>query len=250
MLAGIALGGLIVLRSMSGAPQDAKTMTVFVSEGPTPEYKEGTRAEKDAHEATLKDLRAKWKDMEKGLKAQHGSKRKNWPEDAELQMLQAEEAIFLEMSEWDYRHTKPESLSDSVQDVKDALVGKGIAAKREHIALASSREDAQLVVEIDGRRSDRKWTLNPADDDFYVRVRISRGPKLPEAQFAAVPPMYRYRTAGVDIMRLGIAGPSTPYWRFESHGMMSWHMAGSGVANLVDDFINRNYDAMMAAVQK
>jgi hypothetical protein len=80
-----------------------------------------------------------------------------------------------------------------------------------------------------------------------VRVRISRGPKLSEAQFAAAPPMYRYRLVGQDIMRLGIAGPSTPYWRFESHGMVSWRIAGSGVANLVDDFINRNYDAMMTA---
>jgi hypothetical protein len=149
MHAGVALGTLLVLQSMSGVPPGAKTMTVFVSEGPTPEYKEGTKTEKDAHEATLKDLRAKWKDLEKGLKAQHGSKRKNWPEEAELQMLQAEEAIFLELSEWDYRHTKPESLSNSVEDIKDSLVGKGMASKREHVVLAPSREDAQLVVEID-----------------------------------------------------------------------------------------------------
>jgi hypothetical protein len=248
MVAGILLGSLLVLHSMPpGASDDAKTMTVFVSEGPTPEYREGTKAEKDAHEATLKDLRAKWKDLEKNLKAQHGSKRKNWPEDAELQLLQAEEAIFLEISEWDYRHTKPASLTDTVGDVKDALAGKGIAFKREHVVVASSREEAQLVVEVDGRRSDRKWSLNPADDDFYVRVRISRGPKLSEAQFAAVPAMYRFRIAGQDIMRLGVANASTPYWRFESHAMVTWRAAGSGVANLLDDFINRNYDAMMAA---
>jgi hypothetical protein len=247
MLAGVVLGSLLALHSMSGAPEDAKTMTVYVSEGPTPEYKEGTRAEKDAHEATLKDLRAKMKDLEKSLKAQYGSKRKNWPDDAELRMLQAEEAVFLELSEWDYRHTKPESLTDSVADVKDAFVGKGIAMKREHIVVASSREEAQLLVEIDGRRSDRKWNLNPADDDYYVRVRISRGPKLSEAQFAAVPPMYRYRVGGQDIMRLGIAGPSAPYWRFESHAMVTWRAAGAGVANLLDDFINQNYEPMMAA---
>jgi hypothetical protein len=247
MIAGVALGILLVLQSASAAPPGAKTMTVFVSEGPTPEYKEGTKAEKDAHEAALKELRAKWKDLEKTLKAQHGSKRKNWPEDAELQMLQAEEAIFLEITEWDYRHTKPDSLTSTVEDVKEALVGKGIASKREHVIVASSKEEAQLVVEIDGRRSDRKFNLNPADDDFFVRVRISRGPKLSDAQFAAVPPMYRFRAAGQDIMRLGNAGPTTPYWRFESHGMITWRAAGAGVANLLDDFINRNYDAMMAA---
>jgi hypothetical protein len=49
------------------------------------------------------------------------------------------------------------------------------------------------------------------------------------------------------VYRLGVPKPDAPWWRFEAYGTMKWGSAANGASKLVEDFIEKNYGAMMGS---
>ena len=238
--------------SWSFAGQPERTMTVFVRLGEVITHSgEPTRIETEKYKAAIAAAHAKRRDLDKTLKAQHGSKRERWPEDALRQFQEADDRVTLAESDWTYRTLKrdpkrPASPADSVDDIKESLIGKGLATKREHVVLAQIYEEAQLVVEVDGRY--RSGTLlDPVNNAYWVRIAIKRGPKLSERQFAAVPFLHQFRNGAYPTVRLAAPGAESASWRFDVAGLLSFSAAGKGVASLVEEFVAKHYDAMMAA---
>ena len=255
----LAVVGIVVAGVVSSvfAPFDAQpapSMTVFVGaaedSGTTPrpndERERGsyTKAEEQQHQETLRAANVARTELEKALKAQYGGKRQQWPAEAEAKMQDAEDAIAREEVDFKYRFhlgtQRSPRFDDAVQDIRESLVGKGMASNKPHVTLVDSPAEAQIVVEVDGRRT----SDSGIDRKFHVRVRIRRGPKLTDRQFAAVPRTYRF-FSGYTTVRLG-APPATPYWYFESSGPLRQAAAGDAVAHLIDNFIEKNQSAMLA----
>ena len=234
------------------AGQPAKTMTVFVAAGRLLDLGEVTRAEEQTYEAAIDAARVARQSVDKTLKAQHGSKRDRWPAEAIRQLQEADDKVTLAMSDWTYRSLRrrdpkrPLSVDDSVEDIKESMAGKGLASVREHIVLVSSPAEADIVVEVEGRRMKGSWT-EPTSSERLLRVAITRGARLSEKQFAAVPHSFQGRSPGYTSVRVAGPRPDAPQWRFEVIAPLAFNTAAKAAAGLIDDFIAAHYDAMMAA---
>ena len=255
MLSVTAGGALLCFPLVpSAAPAQAaadKTMTVFVTAAAVPDVGKIDKATETKLLDALKVARQKRKDLEKTLKAQHGNKREAWPAEIEDQMYDAEETEALAEADWAYRKVKQEGLSDTAADIRKSIAGDGVAGKKDHIALVDSAADAQLIVEVNGRRSGSSGSqpglMIVRDDLFWVSFVVKPGPKLPADRFAAVPRTYRLRRMGYQAWRLAIPRPDHPEWRFEAHSTQRWGAAANVASVLVEDFIGKNYDAMLSA---
>jgi hypothetical protein len=234
------------------AGQSARTMTVFVTAGRLLDLGEVTKAERQKYEEAITAAQAARRDLDKALKSQHGSKRDRWPAEAVEQLQGADDRVTLAMSDWTYRSLRrrdpkrPLSVDDSVDDIKESMMGKGLARTREHIVVVSSAAEADIVVEVEGRRLTGSWT-DPTSSERIVRVAITRGARLSDKQFAAVPFLFQGRSPGYSTTRLSGPSAGAPQWRFEVSGLLTFTAAAKGVAGLVDDFIATHYDAMAAA---
>ena len=243
----VAALALLTASTEVQAQTAARGMTVFVTAAPMPD----TRMDEEARKAQSAKVQAAIqarKDLEKTLKAQHGGSRGKWPKEAQDAYTEAEEAVADANAEWVYRRHQ-EKLADSVDDIKRAVAGTGVGAK-ENVLIVQSRDDAQLVVEVTGRRSGKTGlalagpTKADKDDEFWIVFVIKAGPKLSADRFAAVPHDYRLRRVRYNVERLAAAGPESPQWRFEAYNVQSWFHAGNAVAILIEDFIAKNYDAL------
>jgi hypothetical protein len=238
--------------SPSPAGQPERTMTVFVRLGEVITHSgEPSNVETEKYKAAITAAHTRRRDLDKALKAQHGSKRDRWPGDALRQLQEADDRVALAESDWTYRTLtrdpkRPASPADSVDDIRESLSGKGLATRREHVVVAQTYEAAQLVVEVDGRY--RSGTLlDPVNNAYWVRIAIKRGPKLSEQQFAAVPFLHQFRNGVYPVVRLAAPGAESASWRFDVAGLLSFSAAGKGVASLVEEFVAKHYDVMMAA---
>ena len=197
----------------------------------------------------IKEAETKRKDLEKSLKAQHGKKRDAWPQDAQDAMFDADETVALAQADYAYRKVKSEGLADSAEDIRKAILGEGLSGEKNQIRVVSSADEAQLIVEVNGRRSSSSGATGGLmalrDDQFYISFLLKAGPKLQAERFANVPRTYRLRGFGATVYRLGVPKPDALWWRFEAYGTMKWGSAANGASKLVEDFIGKNYAAMM-----
>ena len=120
-------------------------------------------------------------------------------------------------------------LAGSIDDTRKGITGAGLRGRRNHVVLADSAADADLIVELKCRRSAR-GSGGLFGRQHFVLFGIKPGPKLNADRFAAMP---RNDRVGGLLVR---AESSTPEWMFEAVGAGSWKVAGSVVASLVDTF--------------
>ena len=130
-----------------------RAMSVFLSAAQVPDVLKIDKDTQKRLESAIKDAQKNRKDLEKALKAQYGNKRDKWPAEAENRYLDAEEAVALAEADFLYRKVKQAGLADSVEDIKQALAGHGLAAKKENVRLVDTAADSHLLVEVAGRRS-------------------------------------------------------------------------------------------------
>jgi hypothetical protein len=146
---------------------------------------------------------------------------------------------------------KQEGLADSAEDIKKSVVGDGMAGRKENIKLVDSADQAQLIVEVNGRRSASSGgggLLGAVrDDQYWISFFVKGGPKLTAQQFAAVPTNYRFRRFGHRAWRLAIPRPDSPVWRFEAYGDQRWGNAANVASVLIEDFIEKNYERLVSA---
>jgi hypothetical protein len=245
------LGGFILLAGPRAEASD-KTMTVLVTAAEVQDVVKIDKTTEKRLQAAIKEARQKRKDLETALKAQHGKKRETWPPEAQDAYDEAEEAEALANADYAYRKVKQEGLADTAEDIRKSIVGDGMAGKKEHVTLVTNRDDAQVIVEVNGRRSGYSGTqgglLAVRDDQYWISVLVKPGPKLTAERFAAVPRTYRFRRLGYQAWRLALPRPESPEWRFEAFGQMRWGGAANVASVLIEDFIGKNYDAMLTPI--
>ena len=247
------LGTLLLPLTAAPAAAD-KTLAVLVTAAEVTDVKKVDKATEQRLFEAIRQAEKARKDLEKALKAQHGKKRDLWPPDAEERYVEAEEASALAQADYAYRKVKQEGLLDSAEDIKKSIVGDGMAGKKEWIRLVSTPEEAEVIVEVNGRRSGYSGAsgglLAMRDDQFWISVLVKPGPKLAVERFAAVPRTYRFRRVGYQAWRLALPRPDSPEWRFEVFGHTRWGAAANVVSVLVEDFIGKHYDLMAAAAPR
>jgi hypothetical protein len=225
---------------------DGPPLSVFVTETkaePRPEVDDAT---KNLLKKKREDASKARKALEKDLKAELGKKRETWPEEKEQQLYLLEEAEALAEVDYEYRKIDPKAIGDAVDDVRRAAEGKGLQAMRkDHIQLAASAEQADLVLELQARRAQKQLGA-VAPSDCWLLFTLGPGGRTKPEQFAKVPVTYRVRKLGLTAWKVAGPTPDKPVFTFES-----WNGGGSPVgchgaaanaaSGLVDKFIEDNH---------
>jgi hypothetical protein len=208
-------------------------------------------ARKDIDKETKKQLEAaldaaekKRKDLEKDLKAQFGKKKEDWPQDKQDLYYDAEETEALAEADLEYRKVSPEGLSDSADDISKSLAGEGMAGKKDNVVVVQTPAEADLIVEVVGRRSAKTLGTQVRADKYWVSFLIKAGPKLTAERFMAVPRTYRFKRFGVGGWRLQTPKPEAPFWRFDAYGEQRWGNAANTASRIVEDFVTKNYASL------
>jgi hypothetical protein len=235
--------GVVMGAAAMAAAAEAPTRSVFITAG-TLEVAKGE--EKELRSKANEAYKTR-KEAEKKLKEQFGKKREAWPPEKDEELYNLEEAQAVAMAAWQYRKIDPKAVADGVKDLSRAAEGKGMqAGKKNHIVLASSAADADVVVEVLARRSESNGGAFTATD-CWVLFSIGRGQKTGAASFAKIPAGYRPKTSwGLNAYR--IAGPSAerPVFMFEGYngGGSSFGCHGAaanGASSAIDRFIEDNH---------
>lgn len=239
----------LALYAAADAPKGA--LSVFVTAAQVEARTEVDDATKQQLKAKREAAKEARKTAEKQIKGQYGKKRATWPPEKDEELYALEEAEALARADYEYRKIEPKAVQDSVEDIVKSLQGKGTAGRKERVVLASSAADADLVVEVLARRSEKTLPTQFKPDWCYVFFSIGAGGKTDPARFAKVPHEYRIRKGfGWGIYK--IAGPSTesPVFRFETNNLMTtggwgefgcFGSAANAASAAVDRFIEDNY---------
>jgi hypothetical protein len=239
----------VAVSVMVGAPSRAADTVLKVAvTAATPEPR------KDVDPALKKELEAKMeaaskarKDLEKQLKSQYGKKEEAWPKDQQDAFFDAQEAEALAEADYEYRRINPEALSDTAQDLRNSLTGKGaFQTRKDNVILVESPAEADLVVEVVARRSAKTLPTQLRADLYYISFLVKPGGKIRPDQFAKVPRDYRFRRFGQQAWRLQAARPDAPVWRFDAFGQQRWSNAAGTAALVINDFIGKNYAVLGA----
>jgi len=156
-----ALGVAFSVTPVAAGQTADKSMTVFVTASEAAPQGTPTEAERQQASAAIKAAQATRKDLDTNLKTQFGNKRDKWPADARERYADAEEAEVRLNTDWLYRSDGSAPLPRNVSDLKDALQGIGLAGKKENVVIVATREEAQLIVEVNAVRTRTRRTLTP-----------------------------------------------------------------------------------------
>jgi hypothetical protein len=152
---------------------------------------------KQVDDATKKDLKARRdaarearKALEKQLKEEHGKKREEWPREAEERLAAVEEKEAVAAAAFEYLKVETKALKDSVKDIEDEF--RSGLVKEGGATLASSAAQADIVLQVEGRRGEKTLPTYFKPDRCYVLFSLGAG-GTPNAagKFASVPPEWR-----------------------------------------------------------
>jgi hypothetical protein len=141
---------------------------------------------KSKAEALKRDRDAAWSEYEafdKQLKKENGKKYEKWPPEVKEKADVSYEKYVAKALDYLLFTIKPKDLEDSIRDIQNSVVGKGLAGVKENIVLAESAADAHLVLEAIARYGASKLTVGPK----YFFYRVSAGGKLKPDALNAVP---------------------------------------------------------------
>ena len=145
----------------------------------------------------------------------------------------------------------PKGIEDSLEDLRESIVGKGVAGVKERIVLVDSVEEAQLVVEVRARRSTKSFgAVMP--NNCYVLFAVGPGGGVGAARFEELPTNYRPKKSGLAVWRISAPKPGDPTFVFESYngyGRTEFGCHGSAAnaaAAGIDKFIEDNHTILTA----
>jgi hypothetical protein len=242
---GLALAAALGCATAAWAA-DKPTMAVFFTVAQVEERKEVDDATKNALKAKRDQAREARKALEKQLKDQLGKKRESWPPEKDDELYRAEEAEALADAEYDYRKIDPKAMSDGLKDLIDAVHGKGLqAGKKDHIVVATSAAEADLVVEVLGRRAIKALPTQIKPNACYLLFSVGAGGRTAPEKFASVPPEYRMKRGLFWSWKIASPRPERPIFVFEGYnGGTSEFGCHDGAANsasqIVDKFVEDN----------
>jgi hypothetical protein len=234
--------GLALAATSAGAQT---SMKVYVTAAQVAERKDVDAATREALKAKKEAAREVRKAREKELKAAHGKKKEQWPPEVQEAFFEVDEAAALAEADYEYRKIELKGISDSVKDVIESIQGKGLAGRKERVALASSAEEADLVVEVRARRSGKTLPTQIKADRCYLLFSLGPGGQLEPERFSRVPANYRPGKFGAAVWRLASPRPESPVFVFESYNgggsEFGCHgAAANAAATAIEKFIQDN----------
>jgi hypothetical protein len=237
-----ALTGLAFVAASAAAQTPMK---VYVTAARVEERKEVDDATKNALKAKKDAAKEARKAKENEIKAAHGKKKEQWPPEKQEEFFEVDEAAALAEADYEYRKIEIKGITDSVQDVVESIQGKGLAGRKDRVALASSAEEADLVVEVRARRSGKTLPTQLKADRCYLLFSLGPGGRLDAERFAKVPANYRPGKFGAAVWRLASPKPESPVFLFESYNgggsEFGCHgAAANAAATAIDKFIQDN----------
>lgn len=256
MRASLSLAVLALALPVSAADAPKTVMGVFVTGAQVDAVKDVDEATKAALKAKREAAKEARKAKEKELKEKLGKKRDKWPPEKDDELYTLEEAEALARADYEYRKIDPKGIKDSVDDIVKSFQGKGTAGHKDHVSLAASAAEADLVLEVLARRAEKTLPTQLKPDWCYVFFSIAPGGKLDADHFAKVPASYRIRKGfGWGIYKIAGPSPQAANFRFETNNLMtsgSWGSFGcygtaaNAASAAVDKFVEDNYDALTA----
>lgn len=167
----------------AGSVQAAEPLRVYFTTATPPAAQGDAKAQAES----LKRARdAAWEEHEafdKQLKNEHGKKRDKWPPEVKEQAARSYEKYVAKALDYLLFTIKPKDLEDSIRDITNSVVGKGLAGVKENVVLAESAADAHLVLEAIARYGVSKMMVGPK----FFFYRVSAGGKLKPEALKAVP---------------------------------------------------------------
>jgi hypothetical protein len=228
---------------------DDAPLTVFVTSAQVEERKR-------VDDATKKDLKAKRdaarearKTLEKQIKDQHGKQRDLWPPEKEEEFSAAEQAEAVARVDYEYIKVEPNKLKDSVKDIAESFQGKGMAGKKD-VALVASADEAKIVVEVQGRRSEKTLPTQIKPDWCFVLFTIGPGGKTDPARFLKLPTDWKFKKFALRAWQVATPKPEAPVFLYESQNTSQEFGCFGSAANtasvLTEKFIE-NYRGLLGS---
>jgi hypothetical protein len=242
----IAFGLALPAAALAGDRSAGPVLRVYVTVAPVEARRDLDGASRNDLKARRDQARDARRTLEKHLREEYGKKRESWPPEKDHSLCRLEDDEALADADYAYRKIDPKGLSDSVQDLMEAFEGRGSAERKERVALATSAAEADLVVEITARRSEKTAPTQIKPDRCYVLFTLGAGPLLDAGRFAQVPADYRLKKFGLFAWTVAGPRPGHPVFLFESYNgggkEYGCHAAAANAASVaVDRFIEDNY---------
>lgn len=242
--AALALSLLATFSRAAAGP--AGVLRVFVTAAPVQEAEKVDDATKQQLKAKREVARQARKDLEKKMKEQYGKKRETWPKEKDEELFRLEEAEAVAGAAFEYRKVDPKGMKDSVQNIVKSLQGKGMVGRKDHVEVASSAGEADLLVTVLARRAEKTLPTDFKPSNCYVLFSIGPAGEMKPARFARVPASYRFRKASVWAWKIRSPRPKEPFFQFEARNPLVSEFgchgsAGNAASEVIDKFVEDNY---------
>jgi hypothetical protein len=242
----VASGLVVVVGVAAAAAPPGAPLHVYVAAAKVEARPEVDDATKNALKAKRDQAREARRALEKQLKDQLGKKRESWPPEKDDELYRLEEAEALADADFEYRKIDPKGLTDAVENLAGAFQGKGMAGKKDWVALVPSAAEADIVVEVAARRAGKTLPTQLKADRCFLLFTVGRGEKLDAARFAKVPADYRAKKFGLYAWKIASPRPDRPVFYFESYNgggnEFGCHgQAANQATVLVNKFVEDNY---------
>ncbi len=188
--------------------------------------------EMDARKTKANQLHDTFKRVEKDLKKSNGKDRKKWPAEAKAAWIAARDASGMAWSANYYVARPATEKADSVADLQEKL---GKDRKVSYTSLARSAEDADLIVEIVGRKGEVKFMAGAK----YMAFDLLPG-KISGATLAQMPSDF---TPWLDDNLWSLHWPTTaePFARFEVMHEQRWSDVAGYARETLEELVKENY---------
>ena len=180
-----------------------------------------------------------------------GKDRAAWPPERDLELVRLEEAEALAQADYDYRRSDPRAVFEVARTMTESLDGRHAAGRAEHVILAVSETEADLVVNVTAVRTAKTFPTQSRADRCYALFTVGPGTQMSAARFARVPASYRLKKLGLNAWK--IAGPraDAPVIYFESYNGGGKEFgcqtaAASAACAAVDRFVEDNHGLLAA----
>lgn len=186
------------------------------------------------------------KAAEKEIKAQHGKKKESWPAEQQEAFQALDDGVAQAEAALAYLYLDPKGLADSAQDIRESLAGKGLVSVKEYAKHVDDPQQADIVVEVVGRRSSKSRYDLIRDDQYYVAFKIKGGPNFDASRLAKVPAKYTGSGFGHRSVKLHTWSADEPWITLEAFQNARWANVGNAAAAILNDFMKDNYVALKA----
>jgi hypothetical protein len=196
-----------------------------------------------AEQSTLKErsdaASESFQNLEKDLRKQFGKDATKWPEDRRRAYYEAMDALGVAWSESYYYARPAKEKADSIRDT-----GKYLSKDRKnsYVTLAPSREEADLLMEIMGRRGQAKFIAGSK----YLGFDILPGKISTEALLTLSREQFK---PGFDthVITLHWPKPGEPYFRFETNDTERWQDVAEYAVMTVAELAKTYYETLKPA---